>query len=174
MSYFSGNYFGGEYYGGQYWGIGSKLNNPIRVGDAVNSQILTNLDTLSTIDNIIDAQSLISALIAKESEISKNIYSLSAIENINDALCDIRIDYKGHFSGFEQYGDNLESNINMTTAISSEIDTTPASMISPYITTHGRISAISELFDILSGIENLNSSESTIGQTSIGLMSVLR
>jgi len=160
-----------SFYGRLLFGSGGA---EITLGDAVNSQILTNIGALSTIDNIINAQSLIIALIAKESGISKSAYSLSTIENINDALCDIRIDYKGHFSGFEQYGDNLESNINMTTAISSEIDTTPASMISPYITTHGRISAISELFDILSGIENLNSSESTIGQTSIGLMSVLR
>lgn len=160
-----------SFYGRLLFGSGGA---EITLGDAINSQILTTFDTLSTIDNIIDAQSLISALTAEESEISKNIYGLSAIENINDALCDIRIDYRGHFSGFEQYGDNLESNIKMTTAISSEINTTPASIVSPYLTTHGRVSAISELFDILSGIEKLNSSESTIGQTSIGLMSVLR
>lgn len=174
MSYFGGNYFGGQYYGGQYWGRGSNLNNPVRVGDAVSSQILTTFDTLSTIDNIINTQSLISALTAKESEISKNTYSLSAIEVINDALCYVRTDYKGHFSGLDQYGDNLKSNISMTTAINSEIDITPANIVSSYITESGRISAISNLFDILSGIEKLNSSESTIGQTSVGLMSVLR
>jgi len=161
----------GSFYGRLLFGGGGA---ELSLGSAVNSQILTNFDTLSTIDNIIDAQSLISALIAKESEISKNAYSLSAIENINDALCYVRTDYKGHVSGFEQYGDNLESNISMTTAINSEIDITPSSIISSYITESGRISAISNLFDILSGIEKLNSSESTIGQTSVGLMSVLR
>jgi hypothetical protein len=161
----------GSFYGRLLFGGGGA---EVSLGSAVNSQILTNFDALSTIDALIDAQSSISASTAKNSGISKNTCGLSAIGSISDAICYIRTDYKGRISGFEQYGENLKSNINMETAISSEIDIAPASMISSYITESGRISAISELFDILSGIEKLNSSESTISQASVGLMSVLR
>ena len=160
----------GSFFGRLFFGIGGAEDT---LGDGISSPIVTNLSALSSIDSIIAAQSAIDANSDIESAIDLDGDIESIIYPLSDVTSNISFDYKGRISGFSSEGADLASTIIMTTGLQSEIDISPSNVISAINDDNGRISAIGELFDILSTISTEVATQSTINN-STGIMSVLR
>jgi hypothetical protein len=160
-----------SFYGRLFFGGGGAEDD---LGAGVNSHISDNLSALSLIESIVGAQSSINVLIDVSSTIKLESGYLSAVSPYSDTASNFNFDYKGRISGFSSEGAALESKVNMTEAIQSTIDVTPINAMSIINSSSGRISAISDISDILSTIDANAQSVSSIGNTATGIMSVLR